>query len=77
MGSTVRKCGDRVVSTVTLRGFVVATAVKACMLVPAVYRTAFSVVPVLTSLNNWVLGSGTCCCPVRHVPCIVIGHTLV
>ena len=77
MESTARKCGDRVVSTVTLRGFVVATTVKACMLVPAVRRIGFSVVPVSTSWNNWVLGSGTCYCPTRHVPCIVICRTLV
>ena len=53
---TLRKCVDHVSARVALRGFVVATTGKACVLVAAVCRTAFSVVPISASLDNGVLG---------------------
>ena len=74
---TSRKCGDRVSSRVALRGFVVATTGEACVLVAAVCRAAFSVVPVSASLDNWVLGSRGCYRPARHVTSRVICHPLV
>ena len=76
MGSATRKCTDCIISGIALRGFVVATTSYACRLVTAVCGTAFPVVPVSASLSGWVLGSGTCCCPARHVPGIVICHRL-
>ena len=55
-----RKCADCVSARVALRGFVVATTGKACVLVAAVCGMAFSVVPISASLDNWVLVSSYC-----------------
>ena len=74
---TSTKCGDLVSSRVALRAFVVATTGKACVLVAAVCRAAFSVVSVSSNLDNLVLGSSSCYCSTRHETSIVICRPLV